>query len=122
MKPVKGFLSEDDMFFEIAADARKHDAEMLIRAYCVTHNLDAEKLITHIEALAVTITEYLNADQATEIPQFIKRDPQDSQTREVGEHQADSEGYAEPPALFEQPIDGREPMPYVGHRSRTKGL
>lgn len=79
MRPVSGFLSDDGNFFELKASADKHDAEMLIREYCVTHTpegmkilesdrpipkcIDAEKVLSIIEALADPIMEFVNASR-----------------------------------------------------------
>lgn len=114
MRPVEGFLSDDGNFFESAVAARLHDAEMAIRAYCVTHTadgkdvshtdkvasdafvemplcIDADKLLPIIEALAEPIMEYLNAHKEASASQSQINEervayPEASETRK---HQED---------------------------------
>ncbi len=63
-KPVRGFLTTDGNFFEHKPLAELHEAEMQIRALCVSHTprpIDPEKFLSLIEAMADPIKAYQNA-------------------------------------------------------------
>lgn len=121
-KPVSGFLSKDGMFFEKMCDSHKHDAEMLIRAWCSKNDIDAEKFITYIEALADPIMEYVNASrEAIEIPTIIHREVEE--TREANIYQGDDERTEViDETIFEQQIDRSQSVSDLGSSPLTKGL
>lgn len=114
MRPVSGFLSDDGNFFELKASADKHDAEMLIRAWCVEQNIDAEKLITYIEALADPILEFVNASREEQKINKARASihPEPIHARE---HQTDDTQREEDvTTVLEQPFGGLKSMSYLG--------
>lgn len=123
MRSVTGFLSEDGMFFPTAQEAAKHDAEIQIIAWCVSHNIDQAKVFQIIEALADPITEYVNAlavEEEIDLPKFIGNHAEASLTREDFEDERPSEEDLE--AILKQPPVRHEPMPDVGSGSRSEGV
>lgn len=96
MRATSGFITNDGTFYERDVDAQLHDNEMNIRGLCVTHNVDAEKLITIIEALADPIMEYVHAFKAK-----IKTDVEEI-TSSIGQNNKDDESAEGPtPAVLE---------------------
>lgn len=118
MKLVTGYLSEDNMFFDTKVEAIKHDAELIILAHCVSHNLDSEKVFSIIEALADPIMEYVNALKDTEIPSFI----QNSHSSQARENLADAFRIEASSTVFEQPSHRHEPMPDLGSGTQSEGV
>jgi hypothetical protein len=110
-KPVQGYLAEDGTFFESKSRAELHDAEMSIRAYCVSHKppIDAEKLLVHIEALADVIQRYNNAN--AQVKAYIATEAQ------AGERETNPEIKAPPAPLLKQSPDGHKSVSNVGRRS-----
>lgn len=86
MRKAKGYIADDGSFFEHEEDAEKHDAEMVIRTFCTIHHVDAEKLLSYVEALAEPIKDYLNAD--------AKVKARNSPQAEVASYQTDDEEQA----------------------------
>lgn len=133
-RPVTGFLSDDDTFFHTEAEALMHDAEMDIRAFCVSHiptPLDDNRLLEVIEALADPIERYLNAKAQAEVEEArkhatnlvggIDRNPSttwggrhsEMPGTEVDQaHNGNAE--EELASLLEQPSDGHEPVSDMG--------
>lgn len=123
MQKVRGYLSDDGNFFKTAVEAKKHDAEMLIRAWCSVKNIDADKVIEIIEALADPIVEYVHAFKAdkthrTKIPQILK----DTETPRARRNKRDKGGGEGPETLQQQQTNRREPVPNMGRRARTKSV
>lgn len=123
-KPVQGFLSDDGVFFDTFPEADMHNAEMKIRAFCVTHKpnpIDDERLFDIIEALAVPIKGYLHAKAVIE---GIKAG--NYRTRQAAQAEEDKAGSDEdgtgPSSIFEQPTDGHEPMPDMGDGTSTESI
>lgn len=102
MRKVKGYLSNDNMFFDTKEGAVRHDAELMIISYCIEHNLDQAKVISIIEALAEPIQRYVNAhsEEAS-----TSKSLQNSFTPETHLDQADSGDDEELEAVLQQPLN-----------------
>lgn len=123
MRPVSGFLSNDGNFFELRASANKHDAEMAIRAYCVEQNVDADKLVSHIEALADPILEFVNASRKEQKATKSRASIVYPEPHHARGHQADNSEREESTApILEQSVDGHEPVPDMGSGSLAEKL
>lgn len=116
MKPVQGYMSDDGTFFESKLEATRHDYEMQIRAYCVSHTptIDAEKLMYHLEALADTATGYIDVTRQIEAHSSV--------ASQAVAYQADEQEPEKAPPVFEQSLGGHEPMSNVGSSSLPKGV
>lgn len=139
MRPVSGYLSDDGNFFELKASADKHDAEMLIRQYCVTHTpegmkileddrpipkcIDAEKVLSIIEALADPILEFVNASREEQKANESRTTIVHPEPKYARGYQADefiAEAAAE--TILEQSPNGHEPMSDMGRGSLAEKL
>lgn len=62
-KPAKGFLSNDETFFLTKAEADRHDAEMEIRVFCLSSNIDPERFLSAVRQMPLALLGYINADK-----------------------------------------------------------
>lgn len=63
MERVQGYLTEDGTFYRTSAEARRHEAKLIIAEYCAHNSIKSvNKMLETIEALADPIMDYLNAN------------------------------------------------------------
>jgi len=140
---VKGFLANDGNFFISEAEADIHNAELVIRAYCVSHTpvIDADRFIEVVEALAAAVKDYLDATNRAESnkelaeweEELVKagvKEPFDTRPHDFSESETDLEedqvihveGEVDAGPVFEQQIDGYEPVSDMGDGSQSEGV
>lgn len=110
-KEVKGYLTEDDTFFESKNDAEVYESEVLLRQACNKLEIapgitiDDDKVIHVLDNLEEEVLRYLNAIQRAREHTAVELRPED-----------------EPDSVLEQPTGSDEPVPYVRRRKRAANL
>jgi hypothetical protein len=122
MQRVAGYLADDGTFFVSKFEAMRHDALVAMQKWCESHDVDANRLIPIIEALADPIVEFVNASNEIKLAAQHENQAGLAQSyshnagdTDIGEYPAnDGEAESESQTILEQPSRGREPMPNVG--------
>jgi hypothetical protein len=93
---VTGFLAADGTFFHTEPEARRHEAYQALVAYCDSQQFDAGQVIPLLQLNAVTIRNYINADE-----QCIERQCNWKTTEEVAEDQHEDQPEVDEPDEFD---------------------
>ena len=122
MRQVKGFLSDDGVFFDAHADAElyeaMHDLELVVK------NIGAnpEKFLVVLDGCHKQVRRYLDAKEGFKASEASGVASAAAGTASHPEHNADDAGAETHAPVLEQPFNESKSVPDVGSGERTEAV
>lgn len=128
MRNVKGFLSDDGVFFDAEADAELYEAMHALEATVRNIGADPNKFLIVVEGCRKQLERYLNAKSSFEKSErsSVAKAGDDRRSGEQAtpfvEHNADDGSAEAYTPVLEQPINESEHVPNMGCSVSTEAI
>lgn len=117
VRPITGFMTNDNVFYEVEAKAQLHEATKALEAACyaLPEPVKAATFIRVLEALADQCGDYLSAYE--KVYQVVQ------DTSSIDRDQGDNSGGGRDTTTLEQfEVSGYESLPDMGHSPQAAAI